>query len=515
MAEPPRANTSGTSKVAAYTAVLLTGLSLWRTPIYDPDLGFHLLGGSWVYHVGDVPRADFINVLNPTWLDYHWFGQWLIYLAYRFLGFPGVQAICGIIGAALGVILLKIVLVSARKVPLPLAVLYIMALETLSYTLISTRPTSMAVVIVAAGLFSLIKYGEKALLPLFLLTAVCANIHIYWVLLPLLWGTRFCLSRFLPWRHPRGLQTTRLKAYGGSLALIFAGSLSPYGLFNSEPGFNAKLANYYVFLDVAINPAWIKKFITELQPGFNNWNTFSWFALAALCIVVRCYSLQRLRVKSYAVMLFCGSFLMLIEAAKYAIFFLICSAPLLTPILVRLSSKGMRHLSAARWCILKPQLLLYGCLLYGASIALVSFPFTNSNAEKTERELLQMLPINACFAIPSFFSEPVRIIRVAAPYDLGGWCAWALNQPRCPSMFRLTFDGRTQFVPIQRLLDGFNLFSLQGDWRGTLTRDDPDAVVVGYEHPLGQILDTLKEEWVLPYKDERFGVFVRKRQSDG
>jgi hypothetical protein len=501
-----------------YLAVFLIGLAFWRTPIHDPDLGFHLLGGRWVDQTGDVPRADFINALNPTWIDYHWFGQWLIYLVYKFTGYPGTQAVCGIIGAFLGLTMLAITRNSARNVPLELSVSYVACIQWLTFGLISTRPTSMAIVIVAFALLLLLKYRDKSILILFLLTCLCANIHIYWVLISLLWGLHFCLPRLLPFRQSRKLQISSLKSWGGLVALIFAGSISPYGIFNTEPGLNAKFANYYVLADVAINPTTIKGFVAELQPGLSQWGNFAWFTLLLIVLVFKSYSLPRMRTKSFELALFLGSFLMLTEARKYAIFFSIFSIPLVIPVLVRIASRASQNHWLQRQVFFKPSLLPFILLVYGFWTAYSTSPFLQTNADAAVKELEEMVPIKVCAEIPKMFPAPLRTILITSPYDYGGWCAWGLNlnQSKLPGKYRLTFDGRTQFVPVQRIIDGFKLYSLGTDWQKTLESNNPDVILAGRQHALGQLLNYLPG-WKLAYakEAENFGLFVREQYIIG
>ncbi|MFM1848250.1 MAG: hypothetical protein RL417_1724, partial [Pseudomonadota bacterium] len=47
----------GAERTLVFLAVVW-GLSLWGVPAHDLDLGWHLLGGSWILDHGAVPRAD-------------------------------------------------------------------------------------------------------------------------------------------------------------------------------------------------------------------------------------------------------------------------------------------------------------------------------------------------------------------------------------------------------------------------------------------------------------------------
>jgi len=503
-------SSTSTSWFLLYLSAIVQGLTFWRTPLYDPDLGFLLLGGAFVAQFNDVPRADFINVFNTSWVDYHWLGQLVIYLILAHVGTAGVQAVCGLLGALLGVLMVAIVRRSARDIQPVLALILVTVILSLLFGTISTRPTSMAVVAVVFGLLVLLQQNAWTCTIFFLLTALCANIHVYWVLFPVLWAMFFCVPRFIPGSSalPHTVPRSAWYVWGGLCALLFAGSLSPYGIFNPESGLRAKLLNYHVFIDVAVNPTILKHYVSELQPGFSTPGYFLFFALIAFGIAAHFFTTKKVRENLFPNVLFLGTFLLCIAAQKYKIFFAFGAVPLCAPLLVEIT-KSFEYKIPIRWTRLFLLLVLVSVPLYFTVIAWSSNPFREDISKKTLEELEIEQPLRACTALRNHFPKPTRIIRVSSPYDYGGWCAWALNQVQLPSPYRLTMDGRTQFVPVERIVSVFSLYDLGPEWEETLERIRPDAVLVTREQALGQLLKYLPDQWKLIYTDSNFGVFVR------
>jgi hypothetical protein len=494
--------------VLVYLSAALYGLSFWDTPLYDPDLGFHLLGGAWVAQYGDVPRADFINAFNTSWVDYHWLGQLIIHWAIETGGFPAVQALCGLIGLALGIGIVAIIRIASPGLrPLPTLLVSGVVL-TNTYVSVSTRPTSMAVVLLVFTLWSILRFHSKALFILPFITALCANMHVYWILIPGFWALAFCMPRLLPVKGSRKFSVSPLVAWGGFVLLFMAGLISPYGIFNPDSGLHAKLLNFRVVIDVASNPEILKKYVDELRPGIGSFNFQLCWTLFVLCLTLRLYRCSRLRLKVFEILLFFGTFLMFIEARKYSAFFFIGSLPLVTPYIRQVSAQST---------FLFRYIQVFGVLVFIAPLvffwhAWSTTPFRPSVFENSKQELLYQQPIKACTAITKIFPHPQNRILIASHYDYGGWCAWALNAAQLPGPYKLTMDGRTQFVSMSSITDAFNLYLLRGLWKDTLERLKPDAILVTRDQPLGQMLNYL-DEWKLRYQDEYFGVFVREHKD--
>ncbi len=491
-----------------YLAVFAQGLAYWGMPLYDPDLGFHLLGGAWVFKYHDVPRADFINVLNPTWVDYHWLGQLLIYWIYTILGYPGVQAVAGLIGGALGILLLQLCRASYRNLHPLVALASVSALLWLLYGTVATRPTCFGVLLCGFSLLLLLRRRERSLPWLFCLAVTATNIHVYWILIPVLWGLCFCLPRLLPIHLPRKATIPPKKAWFGLGLLLSAGLISPYGIFNPLPGISSKLTNYYVLADVALNPSVLKKYVTELIPGFLCDKSFLIFTLVLLPAVFRFYSTKRLKVKYYELFIFLASFILFIEGLKYQILFAISLVPITIP-MVAVAYRRLDKWTGGWIDQLKTPLITFALIVQTTQMVL-TVPFIENNSVQALESLEYMEPIAACSFIRSLDITSDRIIKVGSPYDLGGWCAWMLHKDDLPNpLYRMTFDGRTQFVPVQDIVDGFDMFSLKGSWEKTLKKTDPDLVLVPREAQLGRMLIERKSDWRLIHADDHFGVFAK------
>ncbi|MCB0340167.1 MAG: hypothetical protein KDD53_11210, partial [Bdellovibrionales bacterium] len=211
-----------------YLFAITLGFTFWTHPVRDPDLSWHLLGGEWVLNHLAVPNSDFINTFNTTWVDYHWLSQVLLYLLYSFGGFWLLRVAHGFLVAYLFLVLLDICVYSMGRRTSNLLLAVFLSGATLCLSFISTiRPQMIALLIIACTLRRLIQKPERSeILFCFAMTALCSNIHVYWIFIPYL----YFLYRMLPclFRGKPSWKTPLL----GSLILPFAGFLSPYGWKN-------------------------------------------------------------------------------------------------------------------------------------------------------------------------------------------------------------------------------------------------------------------------------------------
>ena len=511
LAAPVRAfQNEKVQRFLVYIAVMLQGLAFWRTPIFDPDLGFHLLGGAWVDRFGTAPKDDFINAFNPNWIDYHWFGQWIIYLCLKWFGWPGVQAFCGLLIAIFGAVLVRLVEVSGRRCAPIIVFLYSSLILDALFGLFSTRPTTIAVVLVSIGLLLLVERGSKCFITIFVLTVLCTNIHVYWVLFPVLWGVFVCIPRLAALLRPskRERCASAFCAWGGLFVLIISGMLSPYGIFSVEDGFSGKLLNYFVFIDVATNPAELKPIITELRGGFAEQSMFFWTALGIFLVAARFYTLKRLLVVPGRTVYFVGTALMAIESVKYAPLFLIGSIPLMAPLLKKIV---IRIRSAMLLKRIAPLVISCGVIFF-LILSVYTFPFTTQNSKQTIEELRRYQPLAACEFIRDMYSAETRVIRVGTFYHIGGWCSFALNEVNFPNHYRVLMDGRTQFVPPREIIEGLEMYRGTNGWDATLQRWAPDAIVVEKGQALAQLLRR-DNSWKLVFGEGNFGVFAKQNKG--
>ena len=92
------------NKFVLSIVAILSGLCFWQRPPHDPDLGWHLSGGAWIWEKLSngiplnqaLPSFDFINSFNPIWHDYHWLGQIVLFYIYDKIGYTGLHIVFAI-----------------------------------------------------------------------------------------------------------------------------------------------------------------------------------------------------------------------------------------------------------------------------------------------------------------------------------------------------------------------------------------------------------------------------------
>ena len=172
-----------------YLTVIALGLSRWALPINDPDLGWQLLGGQWILEHHSLPSYDFINALNSNWHDYHWLAQIVLYKLYSIGGFELLKFAYGLFMAAFFCLVTNVFHKALGLKPslIVWALCSILACFLLAY-ISSIRPQMLALFGVALSLRILQNRASiSQLLALFLITALLANLHVYWLLIPALW----------------------------------------------------------------------------------------------------------------------------------------------------------------------------------------------------------------------------------------------------------------------------------------------------------------------------------------
>jgi hypothetical protein len=490
-----------------YLIAALWGLSFWFVPTHDPDFGWHLLGGVTVLTTGDVPRQDFINTFGGYWIDYHWLGQSILYKAYQALGFENLRYAVGIFMAIFGLLFAYFLEVNySKKSPRFIPIITLLILGDSLRSTFSIRPQIFGLfcIILTLTVLARNRSGKIELPIIFLITALVANIHVYWVLIPMIW----LIYRVIP-RYVQKADTTFIYSWGGFFFISLAGLISPYGIFQNGQGIGI-WSNYAVIFDYLTMPEELSRAIIEFQPGLSQLGPP--FYGAVLCLIVFSAVLSKSLIKK----LFCDLSIALIglwqmiKAIKFASIFAIFAAP----ILVRLFPIFLFRR-------LKIPLLM--AKKYDSIIMILILSVSIFRAAECSPYLMDMsaymtyeLPGEACRRIESLNltkNSKRDHIRVLTHFDFGGWCRWYAYEKNPSFDMRVTTDGRTQLIPPDHFKKYFDLYALKNDWAKTLMISNPDVVVVKKAQALAQILVRDPSRWVLMHEDATFALFVPKAKS--
>ena len=217
---------------------LVVGLVLSFRPLQDVDLGWHLAGGLWILNNLSVPQADPLSAGARFWLCYSWLPEIVFALIYKAWGFRGLQA------AQVLSILSSVVFIywyvrrmSLAAPSLDLRIRFssrIAELLTFSVVLLliapvwHLRPQLLSVVLFGVMLV-LAQERRLSLTVLLPLTIFWANIHVYWIAVPLIAGVYLVFTPLVSRRPAEAVRGALL-----CLLLFFSGAATPY-LFQIFP----------------------------------------------------------------------------------------------------------------------------------------------------------------------------------------------------------------------------------------------------------------------------------------
>ncbi len=488
-------------RILVYLAAAAYGLTFWYLPAHDPDLGWHLAGGAWITRMHELPSADFINSFNPRWHDYHWLAQIGLYALYRIGSYELLRGALGVLMAVLSVVVMSIILSCSRRRPASLLHLAaFLGAMILVGNVAAVRPQMLSILLLALALRRLLQRPTWWELPyLFGLAVLAANVHVYWVFIPTLWALYRALPRLL-----RRRAATPAYAWGGLALLGAAALVSPYGLvpFGAPP--HVWFMNYALIWDYLTMPAQLSGVIHEFKSALAADFPIPLVMVVYVAVAARSFRGRRaLADLPNAVAAALSGVLALRELKFIAVFGILGLPYFVRHAAVPWQRKLVERLPWLR--IAQPVLVL---VLLGGSLAHAArhFPWTAPN----NVYLLEMQPIEACRRIASLDLPPPKHghYRVLTHFNHGGWCRFEIYEQNPDADFRVTTDGRTQGVPPEHFLLGFDLYNMQNDALQTLKRWDPDVIVVPVSKALAKFLALAPAEYRLVYHDANFAVFV-------
>ncbi len=484
-----------TEKSYLYLLAFIIGLSFWHWPTFDPDLGWHLLGGKLTLLNGKVPDIDIINTFNQNWLDYHWLAQIIFFKIYNSFGYIGLQIFHGITCAFIGVSLLKLIFIIQKNNNTFLSSLIVLTICMLLLNEVSAvRPQIFAILIII-NVFSLLlsnKCHKTELALSFLAAIVLCNMHVYWIFIPFLWLTLRVFPRYID-----NDSFSLGYAWGGFLLIATAALLSPYGILPFGPENKFILANYALIWDYLLMPGELRNYINEMKPGLAGSHIIGLSFIFIVSTVI-IYLREKSYKKNYLYfILFFISGILFIRGLKFVSIFTVLSTPIFTIAFHNLNF-DIRFKKIAT-------IFFFLLLAFFSYKTIVNFP-TDESIQRSEG-----LPIEACSKIPTLNIQPRngrKHVRVLTHFNYGGWCRWQMYEKDPNFDGRVTTDGRTQFVNPKHFTKQYKLHALKLGWFETLKKWDPDIYLVHIDTGLAQFLIKAQSNWKLVHQDNFFALFV-------
>lgn len=487
--------------LTVFAIAFFSGLSFWSQPPFDPDLGWHLFGGAEIFREHRVPSSDLINSFSTRWHDYHWLAQILMYAVFRLSSYFGLSIALGFVT---GLTLTAVAAIAYRRnqifrSPL-LTVVAILFAAALLVKVSSVRPQAIALLIIALSLLQVSARETRGeLVLLFLAAVLCANVHVYWVFVPIVYG----IYRVIPaWTLRGSTPGKRWQKAGACALLCSAAFISPYGLFQHN---GWALENYALIFDYLLMPEYLREMIGELKGSFSAGGSTPYLLCVAIAIFFRGFKRSDLRAERSNFIAALFGTILAIRAIKFLAIFSLLAFPYFLTCLVRvtrgLRTESLRPGTRASYGILSALLAL--SVGYSFSV----FPRSGGFAE----ELDKYLPFRACARIADLPLTPSNgrdHVRVLTHFNYGGWCRWIMYHEAPQKDLRVTTDGRTQWFPPELFSRALDLYNARYEWLQTLRSWQPDAVLVSRDKPLANVLALAQKDWKLVYEDSSFAVFL-------
>jgi hypothetical protein len=485
-----------------------------RRPFPDPDLGWHLAGGLWMLHAGQIPHLDPFGVNHAFWLCYSWLPELIYAGAYRVGGFAAVHflEICTFAGVAFFVVtyvrrLSRANGRDARELSHLSEWLTTVVLLMFLLPVCSLRPHVLSWVFL--GLLILLTDAARlSVVGLLGLTLLWVNTHVYWILVPFVIGLTHVVAPAAP---SPGSRARGVQLAAATLAL---GVVNPYG-------WRMFAGLYAMFFDQAVS----NRLVFELAPLTVQHEAFPLFC-AVLLGVALC-GRRLIAREGAAPLVLC---LVLAAAGARALkslpLFAIAAAPLLVRGVFPDLLAWLGRLPSARamptWA---PRRYAAGLRFAAVWVAVVLLGLL-AIREVHQRPFLRT-PQRELMTIAGQLERDERFrtrerVHVLSDANYGGWLDLALwlAQPATAteSRFKVAIDNRGLVASEARFDEYDRLRQMRGDWRQIMERWQIDVAILPTQAEMIGALtadasDAALRSWDVLYASRVWTVLAR-RNSD-
>lgn len=447
----------------------LLGAAVGFKELADPDIGWHLAGGLWILDHRRLPGADPFSAEHHAWICYSWLPEILLAAIYRVGGFRSLQSVQALLIAGSFALSFFFTLAVLQQRGRGSARVFVHAVILAGILVLFIAPVMhLRPQLLSLWFFALLLLmGAKRRLspiPVFLLTAVWANVHVYWCFSPLIVAAFSILPAL------RSKEKERLIAgIAAASAAAVAGLVSPYGWRNLS------VVVSYLFSHQAAN-----SLISEFQAlspadGIVFWQTVILLALVA--------GFARTVYRNAApgeILLFLLFGALALRQIKFVPLFGLSAIPILAVIFSSMPppANALRmHGFQKRNTALGAAAFVLFLLALAAAFELVT--------PLSEKRLELFAAVNAVKAQKS------GNCIVLNHFDDGGWLAFAFYEPATkePSCYTAV-DGRTLVMGAKRLEEFTKIRNLTGNWCETISAWGANFAVLPAETKLTAVLES-------------------------
>jgi hypothetical protein len=454
-----------------------------RTPIADPDLGWQLRAGEWIWQHGGPPATDpfaYPNAGRP-WVVYSWLGELWFWLLATHVGFHALVLACATVVAATFVVVLRTSREAGAAPAAAYAATVVGVLATAPYT--SERPGMASFLLAAVYARALLRWrrGESGapwiLVPLM---ALWANVHVFFVFgLAWLWATvawtaaeSVIVRRAAPDRRWRGLLVT---AIGASAVTL----VNPYGW--------TLLAHV---VEISHHPVAIPVIVEFSSPDFH---AAGLFVLPLLLALVAVLAAGTERPDPFLTVLVTGHLALALYTQRYVPLLAIVAAPLVG----RAATSALGLDAAGNAPFTRPHAVAHAAIAAGFLVLAATAVPTHAALEPNLRP--GEFPVDAV----RFLRRQPNLGRLLNSFNWGGYLIYTLYPD-----YQVSIDGRTTVYGEDETLAYLDMHFVRDGWRAYLSHWHPDVILWERRGALAVALGE-SPDWVRVYGDDTAVVFLR------
>ena len=456
-------------------AILTLAWTVTR-PIGDPDLGWHLAAGQWIWQHGALPRVDPFGypTAGVPWLPYSWLAELVFWWVTVHIGAPALMIGCGLFFAATFAVVYQTCRGQGAAPAAAAGMTLLGALATLPY--ISQRPvlySFFALAVCGRTLWRATRGAPASWRGHAVLFVVWANVHVFFIIgLAWLWAAPVVAA----------LAQRRWQKYlPAAIAATVATCCTPFGFDLHRE-----------LVKLSGEPVLLGKIIEFMSPDFHSLAG----GLVLVFLLVMVASLVAAR-----------------EHTPFAVFVMILGHTALAlymqrnlPLLAILATPAMAAGVTRRWALAVPAriavappapLLALRWSIVGAALLV----------------LLQCLPTGAALeshldrsafpiAATHFLRSQPSLGKMFNPFGWGGYLISELYPT-----YQVSIDGRTTTYGPRNAAYLKTAF-VQDGWQGYLDALAPDFVIWQRGTPFAELLAN-RPEWTRVYADRVAVIYLR------
>ena len=479
MASPLRRLATGLTIDRTLVLVLGTLTLTWALgrPIADPDLGWHLETGEWIWRHGALPRVDPFGypTAGVPWLPYSWLAEIVFWWVTTHLGAHVFLVGCGLLFAGTFAVVYQTCRGQGAAPAVAAAMTLLAALATYPY--FSQRPVALsffALAICGRTVWRATRGAPASVWGHTLLFVVWANVHVFFIIgLAWLWAAPVAAA--LAHRRWQKYVPVALAATGATFC-------TPFGF-----------ALHRELLNLSGEPIMLAKIVEFMSPDFHT--LAGGLALAFLLTMAASLATARERPPLILGLMILGHTALALYMQRNI------------PILAILATPAVARALTQAWAVPVPAraqtapptplLALRGSVL-AASVAL----------------LVHVLPTNpsldAHLDPTAFPIDAARFLQSQPPlgkmFNSFGWGGYLVHE-LYPN-YQVSIDGRTTTYGRRNAAYLKTAFVQEG-WRGYLDALAPDFVLWPRHEPFVQMLASRPDDWTRVYADPVAVIYVR------